>query len=241
MPARLRRSSPTTSRRSLGALLVLVVWLVAGASAADAWSVSSESHGSGWGGTVRRDLYFAAGYERQVDSRTCTAASTAMMMNFIARRDLQLNQLTILRYEQPRDALQNAVQRGSDPLGWARAATYYSVLTGRPTTYAWEAYGSARTALRRAATQLAITGKPVGLLVGHGSHAMVMTGFEASADPARRSSFTLYAIWVSDPYGSPHRAYPAPSTPLNAYLQTDATSWYDGQWYGRYVIVVPQS
>jgi hypothetical protein len=191
-------------------------------------------------GAYARDLYFAAGYERQVDSRTCTAASTAMMMNFIARRDLGLNQLAILRYEQPRDALQDAVQRGSDPLGWSRAATYYSSRTGRPTVYAWEAYGSAATALRRAARQISTTGKPVGLLVAHGTHAMVMTGFTASNRPNAVNSFTLYSIWVSDPYGSAHRAYDARATPLNSYLQTDATPWYDARWYGKYIVIVPQ-
>ena len=190
--------------------------------------------------TYSRDVYFAAGYERQVDSRTCTAAATAMMMNFIARRDLGLGQLYILHWEQTRDALNNATQRGSDPLGWSRAATYFSSRTGRPTTYAWEAYGSARAALRRAAQQIAISGKPVGLLVSHGAHAMVMTGFSASADPARTSSYSLYSIWASDSYGSAHRGYDARATPLDAYLQTDATPWYDSQWYGRYIVIVPQ-
>ena len=190
-------------------------------------------------GTYSRDLYFAAGYERQVDSRTCTAAATAMMMNFIARRDLNLGQMYILRYEQPRDALSDSVQRGSDPLGWSRAATYYSGRTGHPTTYRWEAFGSARSALRRAARQIAATGKPVGLLVSHGTHAMVMTGFTASGDPGR-GDFTLSSIWVSDPYGAAHRAYDARATPLNSYLQNDATAWYDAQWYGKYVTVVPQ-
>ena len=41
----------------------------------------------------RRDLYQSAGYERQVDSRTCVPASMAMMLNFIAGRDLELNQV----------------------------------------------------------------------------------------------------------------------------------------------------
>jgi hypothetical protein len=187
-----------------------------------------------------RELYFAAGYERQVDGRTCTAAATAMMLNFIARRDLNLGQLYILRWAQARDALVNSVQRGSDPLGWARAATYFSSRTGKPTTYAWEAYGGAKTALRRAARQIAVTSKPVGLLVAHGTHAMVMTGFTASANPAKTDSYTLYSITVSDPLGTPHRAYDARATPLNSYLQTDATPWYDQQWYGRYIVIVPR-
>ena len=221
MPARLRRF-PFVSM-ALAACLLAVLALPAGA--ANGFS---------------RDLYFAAGYERQVDSRTCTAAATAMMMNFIARRDLNLGQLYILQYEQPRDALANSVQRGSDPLGWSRAATYFSSRTGKPTVYLWEAYGSARSALRRAARQIALTSKPVGLLVAHGSHALVMTGFSASSNPAKSDSFTLSSIWVSDPYGSAHRAYDARATPLNTYLQTDATPWYDAHWYGRYIVIVPQ-
>ncbi|MEO5940738.1 MAG: C39 family peptidase [Candidatus Limnocylindrales bacterium] len=223
MPARLGR--PTAAVAALAAVL----WLsLAGAAPAQA--------DKGY----RRDVYFAAGYERQVNSVTCTAASTAMMLNFIARRDLNLNQTAILSWEKTRDALRDSVQRGSDPLGWSRAATSYSWTTGRPTTYKWEAYGSARSALRRAATQIARTGKPVGLLVRHGSHAMVMTGFQASIDPTRSSSFILYSILVSDPNGLMHQAYPATASPLNSYLQTDATASYDAAWYGRYIVIVPQ-
>jgi hypothetical protein len=227
-----RFESASVRRRSGGILAAIVaVLLLSTAGAAPA-----RAEGNGFG----IDVYFAAGYERQIDSRTCTSAGVAMMMNFIARRDLNLGQLYILRYEQPRDALANNVQRGSDPLGWARAATYFSSRTGRPTVYAWEAFGSARSALKRAARQIALSGKPVGLLVSHGTHAMVMTGFTASDDPAKSESFTLYSIWVSDPNGSARRSYDARATPLNTYTQTDATPWYDAQWYGRYIVIVPQ-
>ncbi len=187
-----------------------------------------------------RDVYFSAGYERQIDNRTCVAGSTGMMMNFLARRDMNLSQTWMLHYAQQRDALSDSTQRGSDPLGWSRAATYFSGWTGRPTTYTWEAYASATSALRRAAKQIAITGKPVGLLVSHGAHAMVMTGFTATANPATTSTWTLSTIWISDPYGYPHRSVPATKSPLNSYLQTDATSYYDQQWYGRYIVIVPQ-
>ena len=188
----------------------------------------------------RRDLYFSAGYERQVDGRTCTAASTAMMMNFIARRDLNLTQLAILRYEQPRDALNDAVQRGSDPLGWSKAATYYSRYTGRPTTYLWEAYTSETVALQRAARLLAWTNKPVGLLVKHGTHAVVMTGYTATRSPLH-GQFSLLTVIISDPYGSHHYSVAAPSSPLDRYYQTDATTTYDRLWYGKFIIIAPQS
>lgn len=186
------------------------------------------------------DVYFSAGYERQVDSRTCTAASTAMMLNFIAGRDLRLSQMSILRYAQPRDALNNSVQRGSDPLGWGKALTYFDTRTGSSFTYSWEAYGSEAAALKRAALQIAVTGKPVGLVIWNGGHAVVMTGFEASADP-RTGDFTLNYVWISDPLGSSHKRYTATGSPLDRYLALDATAAYDRAWYKKYVIVAPQS
>ena len=185
------------------------------------------------------DVYFGSGYERQVDNRTCTAASTAMMLNFIAGRDLGLSQMGILNYEQPRDALNDKKQRGSDPLGWSKALTYFASRTGTSFTYNWEAYASEAAALKRAATQIAVTRKPVGLAIMNGRHAVVMTGFEASRDPLL-GDFTLTHVWLSDPIGSSHARYTAAGSPLNRYLETDATPTYDAAWYGKFVIVAPQ-
>lgn len=188
----------------------------------------------------QRDVYVARGYERQIDDRTCTAASTSMMLNFIARKDLGLSQRGILDYEQRHDALDDRVQRGSDPLGWSRALTHFADRTGDEFTYAWEAFDSENAALKRAARQIARTGMPVGLEIWNGRHAVVMTGFEATADP-RRGDFKLTYIWVSDPYGARHARFKASDSPLNKYLELDATRQYDKAWYGKYVIIVPQS
>jgi hypothetical protein len=189
------------------------------------------------------DLYFSAGYERQVDNRTCSAASTAMMMNVIAHRDLKLNQMSILRYEQQRDALDDRVQRGSDPLGWSKAATFFSRLAGDPTEYKWAAYSSKTEALKAAATALATYGKPVGLAVWHGHHAIVMTGFEAVGNP-ESGDFTLTSISTSDPYrtgatAGTHRVWTPAELPFGRYTTVDATPTYEKAWYGKWVIVVP--
>lgn len=189
-------------------------------------------------GTYRRELYRASLYERQVDSRTCVAASIAMMLNMTAREDLDLPQMSILRYAQPRDALDDAVQRGTDGLGWAKAATYYSPRAGDATQYRVEAFGTEGGALGRAARQMARHGKAVGLMVSHGRHAVVMTGFEATANPAE-GPFRLLRVWISDPYGGWHRGYDATATPLDTYRELDATDYWDDRWYGKYVIVVP--
>lgn len=221
---------PARSRRLALALPVLLALAVfTGGKPAPATAASSFTY----------DTYFWSAYERQVDSRTCTAASTAMMMNILAGRDRNFNQLEILRYAQPRDALSDSVQRGTDPLGWSRAATYYSRYTIRPTTYRWEAYSSESEALRRAALQIARYGKAVGLLVWHGGHAMVMTGFTSTRNPLH-GSFKVTGVYYSDPLGSRHAFSSAAYSPLDTYLQRDATSAYDKAWYGKYIIIVPR-
>jgi hypothetical protein len=184
--------------------------------------------------------YFSSAYERQIDNRTCVAASTAMMLNIMNGTDLNFDQMRILRYAQANDALNDSTQRGSDPLGWARAATHFSQSTIRPTTYRWEAFNTESGALRRAATQIARYGKAVGLLVSHGGHAVVMTGFTATANPLG-GKFKLIGIYYSDPLGVKHQYVTAANSPLNTYRQLDATSEYDRAWYGKYIVIVPRN
>jgi hypothetical protein len=221
MPARFRRLA-----MALPVLLALAVFT--GASPAPATAATPFVY----------DTFFPRAYERQVDSRTCTAASTAMMMNILAGRDLRMRQLSVLRYSQPRDALNDKVQRGSDPLGWSRAATHFSQYTSRPTTYRWEAYATEAAALKRAAVQIARTGKPVGLLVKHGRHAVVMTGFTSTRNPLR-GSFKLTGIFYSDPLGTRHALVAAASSPLDDYRELDATPSYDAAWYRKFIVIVP--
>lgn len=186
------------------------------------------------------DTYFSSAYERQVDSRTCTAASTAMMMNILSGRDRNFDQMGILRYSQTRDALSNSNQRGTDPLGWSRAATYFSNYTNRPTLYRWEAYPTENQALKRAALQITRYGKAVGLLVRNGGHAVVMTGFTSNRHPLH-GQFSVTGIYYSDPLGSRHVYVTAANSPLNSYRELDATSEYDAAWYGKYIVIVPRN
>ena len=234
MPAalhRFRRLRPVGLRRRIAIRVVL-------ASAIATFIVLPTQASAA--GTYSYDTYFTSAYERQIDSRTCVAASTAMMMNILAGRDLNMSQMTILRYAQKHDALNDATQRGSDPLGWANAATKFSQYTIRPTLYRWEAYDTKGAALRRAAIQIVRYGKAVGLLVQHGRHAVVMNGFTATHNPLT-GSFTLTGVWISDPYGARNAYYSPSGSPLNTYLQLDATTTYDKAWYGKYIIIVPRN
>ena len=80
-----------------------------------------------------------------------------------------------------------------EPEGWARglAAEGY----GR-----WEvrAEPTRRDAIRLAARQIRVTGKPVGLLTWRGAHSWVMSGFEATADPLHHEEFEVTGAWIQD-------------------------------------------
>jgi hypothetical protein len=81
----------------------------------------------------------------------------------------------------------------------------------------------------------------VGLLVQRGTHAVVMTGFKATANPAKGPSYELIGIYYSDPLGPRNQYVSVADSPLTRYTQLDATSQYDQAWYNRYIIVAPQN
>ena len=92
--------------------------------------------------------------------------------------------------------------------------------------------GSSRTfdsALRSAVTRLRLTNLPVALTVSHGNHGWILTGFRATADPAKTTSFTVTSVRVTGPlYGlqSKNGYDMAPNTKLTtAQLKRFFTPW----------------
>lgn len=80
-----------------------------------------------------------------------------------------------------------------EPEGWSRGLE--SEGYGR-----WEvrAEPTRRDAIRLAARQIRLTGKPVGLLTWRGAHSWVMSGFEATADPLQHDDFEVTGAWIQD-------------------------------------------
>ena len=104
--------------------------------------------------------------------------------------------------------------------------------------------------IRAAERALRKTGKPVRLFVGHGSHAWVLTGFSATADPAVTSTFEVTAVYIMGPL------YPRPKhdgfdPPPNKRVTIDRlrsqflTRYRDrlgpSPWDGSYVIIAPSA
>ena len=84
---------------------------------------------------------------------------------------------------------------GSEPEGWA--GTLNELGLGPYVVV------SARTrddAIAAAARAMALTRRPVGLLMWRGAHAWVMSGFEATANPATSNDAVVTSVQVLDPW-----------------------------------------
>ncbi len=134
------------------------------------------------------------------------------------------------------------VRKGAGVMGWAAGLTLAGAgpyrVVGLPTI---------DEALLVAARAIASTGRPVGLLMWHGRHAWVMSGFTATADPFAPGARITGAI-VEDPL-YPHRSAvwgpsPAPGATLSVrtlarQFVPRASSWGTASLAGRYVLVLP--
>ena len=144
------------------------------------------------------DLYESGDFVSQARSDWCVPAAIQTMANLTAPgRAHRTNvpsqrQLDRLARSLSSDRL---VGPGSEPEGWAGAlnrigAGPYVVVSVR----------TRAAAIAMAARAMALTRRPVGLLMWRGAHAWVMSGFAATANPATSETFTVTSIRVVDPW-----------------------------------------
>jgi hypothetical protein len=197
-----------------------------------------------WHGS--EDLYRGGVFSTQRTMSWCVGASIQMMLNIVrgASDQSKTNQEAYFDYARHNDAYQPAENaNGTDPQGWSEALVHYGA-----GAYSDASSDHFKRAVRDAARRLRQTGKPVGLIVMHSSHAWVMTGFSATADPALDSRAQITAVYVMGPLyprKSQHGYDPSPNTRfsfdgLKAYL----TRYYDSlgpdnEWEGNFVTILP--
>ena len=197
-----------------------------------------------WVGTY--NLYRSGVFSTQRKSSWCVAASIQMMKNVVLGQSDRsfANQETYMRSARTLDRYTAGDgAKGSDPEGWAAALRVHGAGTG----YHVVEKATFRSAVRAAARALRKTGKPVGLLVGHGSHAWVMTGFRATADPAVTSNFEVTAVYIMGSLHPRPKHYgfdPAPNSRLSFdRLRNFLTRYRDrlgrSRWDGSFVLVQP--
>ncbi|HET9457832.1 MAG TPA: hypothetical protein VFO78_10850 [Candidatus Limnocylindrales bacterium] len=166
------------------AAALLAVVLAAAASPASAARAS-----------IAVDLYEDGDFVSQARADWCVPASIQTMANLIAA-DGRATELPSQRQLDRRAralSTDRLVGAGSEPEGWAGVLNELGlgpyVVVAEPTREA---------AIASAARAIRLTGRPVGLLIWRGAHAWVMSGFEATADPARTGDFAVTHVRVVD-------------------------------------------
>ena len=139
------------------------------------------------------NLYQDGDFVPQHTFEWCVGASVQMTWNLVHpdRRSSYRDQQRL--WEMARDRSENAFG-GANPFGWASVLTEIGL--GRYEVVSIADYDHA---LRRAASALRETNRPVGLVMWRGRHAWVMSGFESRGDPARTDDFVVTGIRVLDP------------------------------------------
>lgn len=144
------------------------------------------------------DLYEPGDFVAQARADWCVPAAIQTMARLVAaggapdRHIPSQRQLDRLARSLSSDRL---VGPGSEPEGWAGALNELGL-----GPYVVVSVHSRGEAIATAVRAMALTRRPVGLLMWRGAHAWVMSGFEATANPATSERFTVTSIRVVDPW-----------------------------------------
>ena len=191
------------------------------------------------------DLYGRGDFVSQARPDWCVPAAILTMAHLIGRHaSSSLPGQGALDRRARALSSSRLVGLGSEPQGWAGVLNW---LGEGP--YVVAAKRSFAGAIAAAAHALRVTGRPVGLLVWRGAHAWVMSGFDATADPARSNVFRVTRVRLIDPWyprrwgASGRTRRPDASVDLPALARSFVpwrrpTTRY-AELDGRYVLVMP--
>lgn len=212
---------------------------------APAWGGPSTVSGAAvalpaWHGGI--DLYRSGTFTTQKSWLWCTAADVQIIRN-IARHEHDHSATSQRRYfawMRGHNHYTLPLSAGVDPAGWTAGLRHFV-----DDRYRLVASRTFAAALKAAVTNLRQTNLPVGITVANGNHAWILTGFTATADPLRTTSFTVTSVRVVGPlFGLQSRnGYDMrPDTRLTpAHLRRYFTPWRYAPmgmiWDGRYVSI----
>jgi hypothetical protein len=185
----------SASGRARRDLRVLGLALVLGLGSALAGGLQPVAAAPGY----EYDLYQPGDFVAQTNLVQCVGASMQMMVNLVSVHNdrtaaTQHRLWALARKLGPPRPPNRPPSQGASVQGWAAGLNQ---LDQGP--YAVVGYPTLSDALYSAARAMRRTGRPVGLLVWGGRHAWVMSGFQATADPAGTDEFRVTHAFILDP------------------------------------------
>jgi len=196
-----------------------------------------------WTGGV--SLYRDGVFTTQKTWRWCTAADVQIMRNIVRHETdhSYAGQKRYWTYMRDHNRYPIPAADGVDPAGWTAGLRRFV-----DDRYRRVASDSFKAALRSAVKAMRRTNLPVGITVARGTHAWVLVGFTATADPARTSDFRVTSVRVVGPlWGLQSRSWGYDMRPnrqlTRAQFRTFFTPWHYGPirmaWEGKWVSVQP--
>ena len=229
-------------RSVVGLVAVVILALAAVGTMSTRPATAAERALPAWTGGV--NLYRAGVFTTQKSWLWCTAAGVQIARNIVDRAadHTGSGQSRYFDWMRGRNRYDLPLSAGVDAAGWTAGLRHFV-----DDRYRLVSSRTFDDALRSAVTRLRLTDLPVALTVSHGNHGWILTGFQATADPARTSSFTVTSVRVTGPlYGlqSKNGYDMPPNTKLTtAQLRHYFTPWkyppVPMVWDGRYVSIQP--
>ena len=189
---------------------------------------------------VAFDVYRPGVYSMQATWTWCTAASVQIIRNVLLDETdhSSAQQRVFFDYMQASNRYRQPSHRGIDPQGFLAGLRHF--VDSRYTLVASPTFDAA---VRSAVTQLRRSGEPVALIVAAGRHAWVLTGFTATADPARTADFQVTGVRVVGPLHGRQsvNGYDSPPdtslsyTALRQFLLPYRFPFAATPWTGRYL------
>lgn len=143
-------------------------------------------------GPFSMDLYEKGDYVEEFRDTWCLAAAMQTAMNIMddgadTTRATQAKLFDFTRSIDP------APDGAAEPEAWAKGLTQLGY-----GAYEVDIQPTLKSAIKAAAKQIRLTGRPAGLMVWRGAHSWVMSGFNATADPAQTDDFTVTGVRIED-------------------------------------------
>lgn len=166
--------------------LVLALGLLAGVGVTPAQALPP------WTGGM--NAYRDGVFTTQATWTWCTAASVQIMRNMVTgeRDHTYAKQQTYFTYMRTKNRYVFPAGDGVDPQGFQGGLRRWV-----DSRYRVQSHSSFDKALRAAVKSLRRTWRPTAILVAGGSHAWILHGFRATADPAVTDAFTVTSVFVT--------------------------------------------